>query len=64
MRGIGALVDHEGQPQNFFRKNSSDTQFLGQIDDLLAMKRFPDLILISIGPQNVDWGVAMRSLGT
>jgi len=47
--GIGALVDHEGQPQN-----SSDTNFSGQIDDLLAMKRFPDLILISIGHNNVD----------
>src|SRR4029450_12381211 len=27
----------------------------GQIGDLLAMKRFPDLILISIGHNNVDW---------
>ena len=53
--GIGALVDHEGQPQNFFRRILRTRNFSGQIDDLLAMKRFPDLILIWIGHYNVDW---------
>src|SRR6266576_5565689 len=45
--GIGALVDHEGQRQNFFRRILRTRNFSGQIGDLLAMKRFPDLILIS-----------------
>jgi lysophospholipase L1-like esterase len=53
--GIGALVDHEGQQQNFFRRILRTRNFSGQITDLLGMKRFPDLILISIGHNNVDW---------
>jgi len=53
--GIGALVDYEGQRQNFFRRILRTRNFSGQIGDLLAMKRFPDLILISIGHNNVDW---------
>ena len=53
--GIGALVDHEGQRQNFFRRILRTRNFSGQIRDLLAMQRFPDLILISIGHNNVDW---------
>jgi lysophospholipase L1-like esterase len=53
--GIGALVDHQGQPQNLFRRILRTRNFSEQIGDLLAMKRFPDLILISIGHNNVDW---------
>jgi lysophospholipase L1-like esterase len=53
--GIGALVDHEGQRQNFFRRILRTRNFSGQIGDLLTMKRFPDLTLISIGHNNVDW---------
>src|SRR5437762_76429 len=53
--GIGALVDHEGERQNFFRRILRTRNFSGQIDWLLAGKRFPDLILISIGHNNVDW---------
>ena len=53
--GIGALVDYEGQPQNFFRRILRTRNFSGQVGDLLATRRFPDLILISIGHNNVDW---------
>jgi lysophospholipase L1-like esterase len=53
--GIGALVDHEGQRQNFFRRILRTRNFSGQIGDLVTMKRFPDLTLISIGNNNVDW---------
>jgi lysophospholipase L1-like esterase len=53
--GIGALVDREGQRQNFFRRILRTRNFSGQIGDLLATRRFPDLILISIGHNNVDW---------
>jgi len=53
--GIGALVDHEGERQNLFRRILRTRNFSGQIDRLLAAKRFPDLILISIGHNNVDW---------
>jgi lysophospholipase L1-like esterase len=53
--GIGALVDHEGQRQNLFRRILRTRNFSRQISDLLGMKRFPDLTLISIGHNNVDW---------
>jgi lysophospholipase L1-like esterase len=53
--GIGALVDHEGERQNFFRRILRTRNFSGQIGQLLEMERFPDLILIAIGHNNVDW---------
>ncbi len=53
--GIGALVDHEGERQNLSRRILRTRNFSGQIGRLLAAKRFPDLILISIGHNNVDW---------
>jgi lysophospholipase L1-like esterase len=53
--GIGALVNHEGERQNFFRRILRTRNFSGQIGQLLAAKRFPDLVLIAIGHNNVDW---------
>jgi len=53
--GIGALVDHDSERQNFFRRILGTRNFSGQINQLLRTKRFPDLILISIGHNNVDW---------
>src|SRR5213079_788625 len=53
--GIGALVDHEGVRSNFSRRILGTRNFSGQITQLLRAPRFPDLILISIGHNNVDW---------
>jgi lysophospholipase L1-like esterase len=53
--GIGALVDHESGRLNFFRRILGTRSFSGQINQLLRVVRFPDLILISIGHNNVDW---------
>ncbi|HEV8618471.1 MAG TPA: SGNH/GDSL hydrolase family protein [Candidatus Udaeobacter sp.] len=53
--GIGALVDHEDERQNFFRRILRTHNFSGQIGQLLATERFPDLVLIAIGHNNVDW---------
>jgi len=53
--GVGALVDHEGGRLNFFRRILGTRNFAGQISQLLRAPRFPDLILISIGHNNVDW---------
>ena len=53
--GIGALVDHEGVRSNFFRRILGTRNFCGQITQLLRAPRFPNLILISIGHNNVDW---------
>src|SRR5213594_2870261 len=52
---IGALVDHEGVRSNFSRRILGTRNFSGQITQLLRTPRFPDLILISIGHNNVDW---------
>ncbi|MFN2541368.1 MAG: hypothetical protein ABR514_04250 [Chthoniobacterales bacterium] len=53
--GVGAMVDHERDRQNFFRRILGTRDFSGQITHLLAAKRFPELILVSIGHNNVDW---------
>jgi lysophospholipase L1-like esterase len=53
--GIGALVDHEHSRLNLFRRILGTRNFSGQVGELLRAHRFPDLILISIGHNNVDW---------
>ncbi len=53
--GIGAMVDHEGCRPELFRRVLGTRNFSGQISQLLRATRFPDLILISIGHNNVDW---------
>ena len=54
--GIGALVDDKSGRLNFFRRILGTRNLSGQISQLLRAPRFPDLILISIGHNNVDWG--------
>src|SRR5262245_18673540 len=53
--GVGALVDHEHGRQDLFRRIIGTRNFSGQVGELLRAFRFPDLILISIGHNNVDW---------
>jgi lysophospholipase L1-like esterase len=53
--GIGAMVDHDRGRRNFFRRILGTRNFSGQINHLLQARRFPDLVLISIGHNNVDW---------
>jgi len=53
--GVGALVDHEHGHQNLFRRILGTRNFSGQVGQLVRARRFPDLILISIGHNSVDW---------
>src|SRR6266516_2193967 len=53
--GIGAMVDHDSERQNFFRRILGTRNLSGQIGQLLRARRFPDLILTSIGHNNVEW---------
>jgi lysophospholipase L1-like esterase len=53
--GVGALVDHEHRRQTLFRWILGTRNFSAQLAELLRARRFPDLILISIGHNNVDW---------
>jgi lysophospholipase L1-like esterase len=53
--GIGALVERKDGGLNFFRHILGTRNLSGQVSQLLRAPRFPDLILISIGHNNVDW---------
>jgi lysophospholipase L1-like esterase len=53
--GIGAMAVHEHSRENLLRRILGTRNFSGQVDRLLQASRFPDLILISIGHNNVDW---------
>jgi lysophospholipase L1-like esterase len=53
--GLGAMVDNGKDRQKFFRKILRTRNFSGQVTQLLLRDRFPDLILIWIGHNNVDW---------
>jgi lysophospholipase L1-like esterase len=48
-------VDHGHGRENLFRRILGTRNFSGQLGELLRARRFPDLILISIGHNNVDW---------
>jgi lysophospholipase L1-like esterase len=53
--GVGALIDAPRERETFFRRIMGTRNFSGQINQLLVANRFPDLVLISIGHNNVDW---------
>ena len=53
--GLGAMVDNGRDRQIFFRKILRTRNFSGQVSQLLSSERFPDLVLIWIGHNNVDW---------
>jgi lysophospholipase L1-like esterase len=53
--GMGAMVDDEGERLWFSRRILGTRNFSGQVNQLKRSDRFPDLILISIGHNNVDW---------
>lgn len=53
--GIGAMVDDKSDRLWLSRRVLGTRNFSGQISQLFRAKRFPDLILISIGHNNVDW---------
>jgi lysophospholipase L1-like esterase len=53
--GMGAMVDDEGERLWFSRRILGTRNFSGQVSQLKRAARFPDLILVSIGHNNVDW---------
>ena len=53
--GVGAMVDGEGEWLWLSRRVLGTRNFSGQIDAVVSTNRFPDLTLISIGHNNVDW---------
>jgi lysophospholipase L1-like esterase len=53
--GMGAMVDDEGERLWFSRRILGTRNFSGQVSQLKQAARFPDLIMVSIGHNNVDW---------
>jgi len=53
--GIGAMLGGDACRLSLFRRILRTRNFSGQVDRILGSKRFPDLILIWIGHNNVDW---------
>lgn len=53
--GIGAMLGGDACRLGLFRRILRTRNFSGQVDRILFEKRFPDLILIWIGHNNVDW---------
>ncbi len=53
--GAGAQVDAGTTPASFVRQLVRTRNFAGQVDQLLKARRFPDLVLVWIGHNNLDW---------
>ena len=53
--GAGALVAAQGTQENLRKKLVRARNFPGQVNQVLRATRFPDLILIWIGHNNLDW---------
>ena len=53
--GVGAMVDNESERLWLSRRILGTRNFSAQINHVTGSARFPDLILISIGHNNVDW---------
>jgi lysophospholipase L1-like esterase len=57
--GVGALVESGKVKANFVRQLVRTRNFSGQVDQLLQSRRFPDLVLVWIGHNNLDWAAEM-----
>lgn len=53
--GAGALVAARGTQENLRKKLVRARNFPGQVNQVLNATRFPDLVLIWIGHNNLDW---------
>ena len=53
--GAGALVTARGTPENLRKKLVRARNFPGQVNRVLRATRFPDLIIVWIGHNNLDW---------
>jgi lysophospholipase L1-like esterase len=53
--GVGAMVDEGTSKANFFRRLVRTRNFSEQVSQIIKAKRHPDLVMIWIGHNNVDW---------
>jgi lysophospholipase L1-like esterase len=59
--GVGALVDPGNAKASFVRQLVHTRNFSGQVDQLLKSRRYPDLILLWIGHNNLDWAAGIST---
>ena len=59
--GVGALVDPGNAKASFVRQLVRTRNFSGQVDQLLKSRRYPDLILLWIGHNNLDWAARIST---
>jgi len=57
--GVGATVDSGKAGGTFFQMLSKTRNFSQQVNQILQGKRFPDLLLIWIGHNNVNWAKSL-----
>jgi lysophospholipase L1-like esterase len=53
--GVGAIVDRGDVRENFARRLIRTRNFSGQVDQVLKARRYPDLVMLWIGHNNLDW---------
>ena len=53
--GVGAIVDSGSAKEDFFRRLVRTRNFSGQVDQVLKARRYPDLVMLWIGHNNLDW---------
>jgi lysophospholipase L1-like esterase len=53
--GVGAIVDRGDVRENFARRLIRTRNFSGQVDQVLKAQRYPDLVMLWIGHNNLDW---------
>ena len=53
--GVGAIVDRGDVRENFARRLIRTRNFSGQVEQILKARRYPDLVMLWIGHNNLDW---------
>lgn len=53
--GVGAIVDRGDVRENVARRLIRTRNFSGQVDQILKGARYPDLVMLWIGHNNLDW---------
>ena len=61
--GVGAVVDPGNAKASLVRQLVRTHNFSGQVDQLLQSRRYPDLILLWIGHNNLDWAAGLSTSG-
>jgi lysophospholipase L1-like esterase len=59
--GVGAMVDKGTSKANFFRRLVRTRNLSEQVSQIVNAKRHPDLVMIWIGHNNLDWAAGIST---